>query len=221
MPKDTFFNLPDAKRALIEAAALDEFAAWGFDNASINRIVAATGIAKGSFYQYFADKSDLFKHLIARTAEKKLAYVSPVLQDPRAHDFFTLIAELYRSGLAFARDNPQAARVGNLVYNNKELPVYREIMADGKVTATDYYEELLRLAIARGEVRADINTRFVAHLLYATSLAIFDYYFDEVKNEVFDINGVGEDLLDTVQMTLDFVKNGIVAGRLAPAPEST
>jgi len=38
---------------------------------------------------------------------------------------------------------------------------------------------------------------------------------------VFDINGVGEDLLDTVQMTLDFVKNGIVAGRLAPAPEST
>jgi AcrR family transcriptional regulator len=220
MPKDTFFNLPPAKKELIEAAALDEFAAWGFDNASINRIVAATGIAKGSFYQYFADKTDLFRHLITRTTEQKRDFLSPILLNPQAHDFFTLLTELYRSGLAFARANPQAARVGNLVFKNRELPVYREILADGKATASGYYEELLRLAIARGEVRVDINIRFVAFLLYTLSLAIFDFYFEAVREDDFDMTAIGDDVLDMVQMTLDFVKNGIAVGNMTPAPGS-
>ena len=53
MPKDTFFNLPEDKRALICKVALEEFGEYTFDQASINRIVAKAGIAKGSFYQYF------------------------------------------------------------------------------------------------------------------------------------------------------------------------
>ena len=47
MPKETFLNLPDQKRQMIEDAAIDEFAAWGYDNASITRIVEACQIAKG------------------------------------------------------------------------------------------------------------------------------------------------------------------------------
>ncbi|NIV34346.1 MAG: TetR family transcriptional regulator, partial [Anaerolineae bacterium] len=50
MPKDTFFNLPEDKRALICKVALEEFGEYAFDQASINRIVAKAGIAKGSFY---------------------------------------------------------------------------------------------------------------------------------------------------------------------------
>ena len=51
MPRDTFLNLPDAKRKAITEAAVDEFAAYPYEQASINRIVANSGIAKGSFYQ--------------------------------------------------------------------------------------------------------------------------------------------------------------------------
>ena len=54
MPSTTFFNLPEAKRTIIEAAAIREFAAHGFEGAGVNAIVAGAGIAKGSFYQYFA-----------------------------------------------------------------------------------------------------------------------------------------------------------------------
>ena len=61
MPKDTFYNLPDEKRALIEDVAMREFATCGYDKASISRIVDTCGISKGSFYQYFLDKKDLFK----------------------------------------------------------------------------------------------------------------------------------------------------------------
>ena len=72
MPKDTFFNLPGDKRTLICDVAIDEFADHPFDQASVNRIVAKSGIAKGSFYQYFEDKEDLFLYIIQRIAEEKI-----------------------------------------------------------------------------------------------------------------------------------------------------
>jgi len=51
MPKQTFFNLPEEKREMVFNAAVEEFAEHGLKNASTNRIVKNSGIAKGSFYQ--------------------------------------------------------------------------------------------------------------------------------------------------------------------------
>ncbi len=65
MPKQTFLNLPEEKRARIVDVALTEFAEKGYTGASITGIVAAAGIAKGSFYQYFEDKDDLYAHIFS------------------------------------------------------------------------------------------------------------------------------------------------------------
>ena len=64
MPKETFFNLPEAKRQRIIDLALAEFAEKDYDTASISRIVSQAGIAKGSFYQYFENKEDLYTYLL-------------------------------------------------------------------------------------------------------------------------------------------------------------
>ena len=53
MPKQTFFNLPDEKREVIINVAVDEFAEYGLENASTNRIVANSGISKGKFLPIF------------------------------------------------------------------------------------------------------------------------------------------------------------------------
>jgi hypothetical protein len=54
----TFSNLPEEKRQRILRIAIDEFADNDYDSASVSRIVARAGIAKGSFYQCFVDKDD-------------------------------------------------------------------------------------------------------------------------------------------------------------------
>ena len=64
MPSNTFLNLPDDKRERIISAALEEFANNDFRNASITRMVRSLGIAKGSVYQYFKDKKDLYLYLL-------------------------------------------------------------------------------------------------------------------------------------------------------------
>lgn len=65
MPKATFFRLPQEKRESLIAAAHRELARAPFAEVSINRIVKDAGISRGSFYQYFADKTDLIDHMTA------------------------------------------------------------------------------------------------------------------------------------------------------------
>ena len=209
MPKDTFFNLPDEKRILIEETAVDEFATWGFDNASINRIVDQCQIAKGSFYQYFDDKKDLFNHLMTRISQEKLNYISPVMLNPQAHDFFTLLQEMYRSGLEFARQNPKAALIGNQVYKNQDHPVHKEIFKGSKDAGRAFYSQLIALAISRGEIRSDIDMDFVIHILMSLNVTTFEYYFEVIKGADFNMTEVDDDIMDTVNIFIDFIKNGI------------
>ena len=64
MPKDTFFRLPDDKRNRILKGAKKEFYNCSFSEASINRIIKDAEIPRGSFYQYFEDKKDLYLYVI-------------------------------------------------------------------------------------------------------------------------------------------------------------
>jgi AcrR family transcriptional regulator len=208
MPKETFFNLPPEKRQMIEDVAVEEFADWGFDNASINRIVDQCQIAKGSFYQYFEDKKDLYKYIVNRMGEEKIKFMSPVLLNPAAVDFFTLMGALYQSGLEFGKANPKAANLGNQLIKNKEHPVHKEIFDESKGSAEDFFLPMLKLAISRGEVRPDINLGFVTYILVALNMASFEYYYEFVKGKEFDIHHL-DDMMDTIILFLDFIKNGI------------
>lgn len=64
MPSDTFFRLPEEKRHRLMDAAWEEFTSVRFSDASINRIIRTANIPRGSFYQYFTDKDDLFSYLV-------------------------------------------------------------------------------------------------------------------------------------------------------------
>ena len=61
--RPTFHHLPEAKQEKIIAAALAEFADKGYDQASVNVMVSASGIAKGSLYQYFPNKEGIFRYI--------------------------------------------------------------------------------------------------------------------------------------------------------------
>ena len=64
MPTETFLRLPEEKRTRLVEAAWEEFLRVPFEEVSINKIILRARIPRGSFYQYFADKKDLFYHLL-------------------------------------------------------------------------------------------------------------------------------------------------------------
>jgi AcrR family transcriptional regulator len=69
----------NASRAAILQAALNEFAASGFEGARVDRIAAKAGVSKPLLYDYFGDKDDLYAaalreaYLQIRAAEQELS----------------------------------------------------------------------------------------------------------------------------------------------------
>lgn len=72
MPKQTFFNLPAEKRKRVIDAAKEVFYHTSYEEASINQVIKLAGIPRGSFYQYFDDKADLYGFLCHRIAFRLL-----------------------------------------------------------------------------------------------------------------------------------------------------
>ena len=77
MPTSTFFRLPEEKRQRLLDAAWAEFTQVRYVDVSINKIIRQARIPRGSFYQYFTDKEELFYYLLGEMRK----YFARVLED--------------------------------------------------------------------------------------------------------------------------------------------
>jgi AcrR family transcriptional regulator len=95
MPTITFFNLPDGKKDTLIVAAKQEFTRVPLYDASISNIVKEAKIPRGSFYQYFTDKEDLYFYLLEMDAERRR---QKIVQNMVSHegDFFTALIDILR-----------------------------------------------------------------------------------------------------------------------------
>ncbi|MCL1838438.1 MAG: TetR/AcrR family transcriptional regulator [Propionibacteriaceae bacterium] len=164
MPKQTFFNLPKTKREVIEQAALDEFAEYGFDNSNMNRIVGASGISKGSFYQYFDDKKDLYYHLIDTIVTQKMKMLEPVFNTYEANTFSYNFEETFRIGLELADSKPKYYLLGE-DFAAKQPAFIKEFVEKYNPLAMDIYAKFLERANQNGELREGLDIGLVASFI--------------------------------------------------------
>ena len=136
-------------------------------------------------------------------AEEKANYISPLMRNPDKHDIFTLIRELYGSGVQFVAEYPKYAEISKKILENKDAPIYKEMMADNMSSAYDFFETLLENAVARGEVRADIDIKMFAYMIASMNTLLIEYYTEFVAQDY------DEKMFETIDKFLDFLKNGI------------
>lgn len=161
MVKQTFLNLEAQKRDKILAAALEEFSSQPYPAASLNRIVTQAGIPKGSLYQYFEDKKDLYLYLIEQAALSKLAYLSEH-ESADEEDFFASFAALMLSGAQFDLAYPQYSR---LLSSAMEGPLADEIVIRMKAMSYEYIQRLVEDAQRKGRLRADLPVDMLVFVL--------------------------------------------------------
>ncbi len=203
MPKPTFFNLSSEKRNRVIDAAVDEFSENSFHNAGVNRIVDAAGIAKGSFYQYFIDKEDLFRYLLEYIGEKKMKYLHSMLQNLPHLNFFEIMCELFAGGIKFAMENPKLAAIGNRFIKEYD-PVFKEkIMGEMAPKSNLFLEQLVQEGVRKGELAPALDVRLTAYLLTQISIAISEYYYSEVEEEDY------QQLMPYVRTVMDMLRLGI------------
>ncbi|MDT5021470.1 MAG: hypothetical protein QOI33_1994, partial [Mycobacterium sp.] len=81
MPTVTWARVDAARRAAVIEAAEAEFGAHGFSGGSLNVIARRAGVAKGSLFQYFADKRDLFSFITDVASQRVRAYMEERIRD--------------------------------------------------------------------------------------------------------------------------------------------
>ncbi|MBO8128388.1 MAG: TetR/AcrR family transcriptional regulator [Peptococcaceae bacterium] len=211
MPKQTFFNLPKQKRDLITRLALEEFASHDYHSASLSKIVERAGIAKGSMYQYFGGKKDLYLYLFNLVGQAKLSYITSKVPDPESLDLFSYLKELMMASAGFEIHHPLEYRMGmRVVYGDS--PFKEEERQQMKNAVVDFYKGLLIRGIERGELDPDLDVDAAAFLLSAVSLELGSFIMNRLDLDSEDLQSSKidwealEPILDTV---IALIKNGI------------
>ncbi|HET9912642.1 MAG TPA: TetR/AcrR family transcriptional regulator [Anaerolineales bacterium] len=178
MPKQTFLNLPQEKRDTIINAAIEEFAQYGLENASTNRIVENSGISKGSFYQYFEDKEDVFRYLMTVLEREKMDFIKDKHPPSNNMDTFDYFRWLVKTGMEFNSAYPNLTQAISRVLIVEGL-YYGQTFSDIRQKMTQAFTMLIKQAMARGEVDPSVDVDLAVMIMETWSNAISTYILNE------------------------------------------
>lgn len=195
MPKDTFYNLSDAKKQRIFDAAVQEFSTRRFSEASINQIVKAAGIPRGSFYQYFSDKEDIFRYMFEEIVrEKREIILCADVLDSDA-DVFEICIQATKASLKWGRSKPEYSQISMLmeIDTSKFITKLRIDSFEGLIKRIERDKE-------RGLIRPEIDADLVADMMYTLIWKQFSLF------------GFNENMfLKKINNGLKIIKEGIAA----------
>mgnify|MGYP000005862493 CR=1 FL=1 len=150
-----------SRKEAIMKAALSVFSQHGFHAARIEDISREAGVGKGTIYQYFSSKEDLFRAMLIDGMERYVRILqSTVEEEDRVRD---RIRVLFQTNLYLARTNSRAARVilEGLTGLGDEMHDWFLGLRENILSSL---ENLVREGIERGELRP-VNPRHAAYLL--------------------------------------------------------
>lgn len=200
MPKDTFKQLPEekAQRILDSAAAL--FAERGFSRTDVAEIAARAGVAKGSIYNYFESKDDLFLYVCRDgLARWRLAVYGEI---DKSWDVFRQVDHMFEKGAAFAKGHPQYIRLYLNVTSSGMESYAEELTPESEGHFALYFRSLLERGIKDGIVRPDLDvplTAFLINSLYLMFLlSLVSRHFQIRIKEYLGLKGPLADKADEV-----------------------
>jgi AcrR family transcriptional regulator len=153
-------------RAEIFRAALDLFAARGFDLVTVEQICSAADVAKGTFFLHFSSKAAL----LVEWNRELAAELAGRLRDPRDSalaQYRTLVEQL---GAHWCR-RPDATRALLHELLAQRTPESEDALPDRDLR--DLVEAVVRRGQERGEFRRNVSARLAATAFLASCAAVF------------------------------------------------
>lgn len=168
MPKTTFLNLPAEKRDTFLSLALEEFATHDYAGASVSKLVGRAGIAKGSLYQYFEDKADLFVFLVEHAQNVLLETVraeTVTARNSQSSDhWLDLLRAQMSATVRAALRHPLESQIVQRAYQ-APASIRRRLEGHDAGVRLAHMQTLLAQAQGRGELAAERDVEVAAHVL--------------------------------------------------------
>lgn len=207
MPTQTFLNLDKEKQERIIDAAINEFSLRSYDEAKISNIIRDSKIPRGSFYQYFIDKMDIYKYIFTKMGEKKMLSMGDSINNPEQIPFLELFRTLYKMGMKFAYENPKAVKITSFLLSSKG-EAFDEVMKNNLILAKVYYKGYIESDQALGRINPDIDAEILTELFVnmITNVSVDQLLLS--KDQTLDLDKLNE----RVEKVLYILEKGIMSG---------
>lgn len=184
---EKFEKLKDSKKKQIIKAALLEFAEYGYDLASTNRIVKSAGIGKGMLFYYFNSKEDLYYFLIDYCIETvKKDYLAKI--DETVTDLIERINHISKLKIQYINANPEVNQfmATFLLIDKTNLPPsleqkYQELFTLG---SKKLYEVRINEEVLRKDIDSSKIKKFVEWIIKGYQNEILERFKGKHFNEM-------------------------------------
>jgi TetR/AcrR family transcriptional regulator, cholesterol catabolism regulator len=207
---------PDVRRAEMLDRALTLFVQRGYDNVSLNDLIADAQVSKGAFYHWFPSKDALIAAMAERSANEQLAAVEETLAECRG-DALDRLNTVLRAGfdVKMRTGTPErlAAMVSLLGRENAHL--YRRIVSAGE----DLFRPLLTQVISDGVAEGTFDTfdpEGVGDMIQALAAGTNSKFLDVVSAAD---DPAREHAIDV--LTTRFRLHGLAIDRILGLPDSS
>jgi AcrR family transcriptional regulator len=200
LPTATFRNLPRAKQEAIITAAVAEFARSPYDQASLTKIVAQAGIAKGSMYQYFENKRELYLYILNMVYAEKRQYLKGVFEDDS--DFFATLKRYYRRSYLFAKEYPLYHRI--ITHYWDYCAEFEEEIKSSRELKANEFIGMLEAAIRTGQANSGINKDAAFFVYHSVGKELIENFLELSQTDQ-------QQHLQFIDQVLDVLESGLRA----------
>ena len=180
----------DINEALTSAMGL--FWLNGYSNTSIDTLLDSMNIGKGSFYQAFDNKRDLYLQTLELYKNQSRYFFEEISSNGKGikrlkNYFISLIDEMYKEDFVQRGCFLCNASIENSGKDNE----ITEIVSSGYKEVIDKLQEIVEESQTIGEIRKDLKPEDTAHWLFSSSygllmLAKSDFKKDKIKKIAMD-----------------------------------
>jgi TetR/AcrR family transcriptional regulator len=191
MAKSTFKQIPEEKRERVLREAARLFAERGFSATDVAELASRAGVSKGSLYNYFESKEDLYLHVcrdgLARSRQAVYGGMDP------EWDIYRQVEHIFRQGIHFALEHPEYIRLYLTASAPGKERFSTKLSLDAEKYTADHLKDQIRAGQAQGIVRRNLDPKlgafFINSLYIIVVASVVSKHFHNRLKEYFELKG--------------------------------
>lgn len=211
MPKETFLNLGEEKQENVMRAAISKFSSLGYEKSNMGDIAKTAGVAKGSMYQYFENKKELFLYSIQWCIDLLMKKYNKFISAPDKNiNIFDYLYESSREIIVQMREEREAVIFIQEVFLGRYKNVLDESMDYIWKASDQYVLDFIRQGKKNGYIREDIDDKLLCLYVTGVSFKFKEYIMNRAKS-------MGQEIIDEpfdeyekeIKSMIELMKNGM------------
>lgn len=208
MPKSTFLNLNIRKRKKILNSLIKYFANNPYEKVDIEDVAKECKVSKGSMYQYFINKKDMYFFAINESIKKMFRIIEHI--DFEKIDLFEYLENSFESNWVLLSKYPNEYLLLERSIFSYDAPFKDEI----NTLFLNKFRETLKMIIAKsqknGVIRDDLSCDLILNFMEGAVINFKRYIIEYAKNRGISSKDLSlSSIKDLNKGFIELLKNGL------------